>query len=387
MRPPFKSLINNLINSLAVVTAAALLGGCGGNGASSPAGSGGGGGGGGAGSGSGTQSARNPGPSALDPTGKYAYVVETQNRSIAQFGVNANGTLSALSPSTVAVGPGVGSIGSGTITTAHTATGDFAYVTDPTPGRIYQYRIGAGGALSSLNPAFVSTPNMWPIGIVPDPAGRYIYTVETHSTGGESRVNEYRISADGALTPANATADIGSQIVRIAISPDGQWIFTNNNSSATSTSSVKVVRVNADGTLTKMADSSLFDDAFWFAVSPDSKTLYVLGDQEIRAYRIDAGGALTPLGPPVATPSTDHFAMTPDGKFLYAPDEAAGGIAQYKVNADGSVTPLTPPTAPSAGPAQFVAISPDGKTLVASAKTKGAVYAYRINPDGALTAL
>lgn len=376
MRTPLKSLIS----TLSVVTAA-LLTGCGGNNGSVPPG------GGGTGSGSGTQSARNPGPSALDPTGKYAYVVETQNRSIAQLGVNADGTLSVLSPSTIAVGPGVGSIGSGTITTARTASGDFAYVTDPTPGRIYQYRIGAGGALSSLNPAFVSTPNMWPIGIVPDPAGRFIYTVETHSTGGESRVNEYRINADGTLTSANATPDIGSQIVRVAISPDGQWVFTNNNSSATSTSSIKVVRVNADGTLTKMPDSGIFDDAFWFAVSADSNALYVLGDGQIQAYRINAGGSLAPLGQPIATPAAEQFAMTPDGKFLYVPDVVAGGIAQYKVNVDGSLTPLTPPTAPSAGPAQFVAISPDGKTLVASAKTKGAVYAYRINPDGALTAL
>ncbi len=93
----------------------------------------------------------------VDPTGKYAYVANplTMAKAVYQFTVGTDGTLTAMSPAYVAAVT-AGSTGAACIQVD--ATGAYAYSTSGYPGStVTQYSIGAGGALTALTPASVTT--------------------------------------------------------------------------------------------------------------------------------------------------------------------------------------------------------------------------------------
>src|SRR6476469_3635089 len=88
---------------------------------------------------------------AAGPTSASSlYVVNLNDGSVSQYGVDAGGALSPLSPAVVPAGPGH-SVG-----IAITPDGRSVYVANS--ASISQYDIGPGGALTPKSPASVSTP-------------------------------------------------------------------------------------------------------------------------------------------------------------------------------------------------------------------------------------
>jgi DNA-binding beta-propeller fold protein YncE len=93
---------------------------------------------------------------AVDPVGRYVYVVDNGTCQVSQYAIGSDGTLAPLSPGTV--GAGNCASGDNILGVAVDPAGRFAYVPDEITGasNVLQYGIGSGGVLAPLSPAATS---------------------------------------------------------------------------------------------------------------------------------------------------------------------------------------------------------------------------------------
>lgn len=130
---------------------------------------------------------------AVDPSGQTLYGAGYNGTQLFLFKINADGTLTPLSPASVPTGQASQGV-------AVTPNGQFVYVSDDTtftaPGNIWQFKRNADGSVSALAPHTVPTQNS-PNLLTVDPAGTFLYVPAARS----DTVQVFRINADGTLTP------------------------------------------------------------------------------------------------------------------------------------------------------------------------------------------
>lgn len=139
-----------------------------------------------------------PGGITVDPTSSYAYLSNINGKSISEYGIGTDGTLSSLNPPSVASG-------TEPVFLAFEPTGKYAYEANYTvdfsaaPGTVSQYAVGTGGQLTPLQPTTVvaATGPGW---IAFDPFGKYAYVVNLGNGTLPGTVSEYAIGTDGDLT-------------------------------------------------------------------------------------------------------------------------------------------------------------------------------------------
>ena len=95
----------------------------------------------------------NPWLVVIDPIGKFAYWSNIFDDQVVQFNIGTDGVLTPMSQPTVDITP---SPGAEPALIAIDSTGRYAYVVSIGNGSVYQFQIGAGGALSPLGTASVS---------------------------------------------------------------------------------------------------------------------------------------------------------------------------------------------------------------------------------------
>ena len=238
-------------------------------------------------------SALNPRSIAIDPTGRFAYVVNegeipiggTGGNSISQYAIGASGELAPMAPATVTTGHLPGSI-------AIDPTGHYAYVTNNSDNTISQYTIGTDGALTPMSTPTVTT-GTHPFSVIADPTGPYVYCVNFN---GDS-VSQYAIGAGSALAPLGTpTVATGHIPDSMAVDPSGQYIYVTN-----------------------------------------------AGDLTVSQYSIMAGGALAPLNPAtVTTGNSSSIRIDATGHYVFL---ATGNtVSQYMIGAGGALVPLSPLT-------------------------------------------
>ncbi len=116
----------------------------------------------------------------VDPTGQFAYVANQLSDDVSQYGIEANGTLSALSPATVAAGSNPRSVTAG-------PTGEFVYVVNRLRSdAVFHYRIEASGTLTARSTRPAGT---LPESVAVDPSGQFAYVVNS----GSDDVSQYSI--------------------------------------------------------------------------------------------------------------------------------------------------------------------------------------------------
>ena len=139
-----------------------------------------------------------PGGITVDPTSSYAYLSNINGKSISEYGIGTNGTLSSLNPSSVASG-------TEPVFLAFEPTGKYAYEANYTvdfsaaPGTVSQYAVGTGGQLTPLQPTTV-VAGTGPGWIAFDPFGKYAYVVNLGNGTLPGTVSEYAIGTGGELT-------------------------------------------------------------------------------------------------------------------------------------------------------------------------------------------
>ncbi|MGO8867700.1 MAG: lactonase family protein [Alphaproteobacteria bacterium] len=249
------------------------------------------------------------GPVAVDPSGRFAYVVHTFDNTISAYTIDAGtGQLSPIG-SAVATGSSPGGI-------AVDPSGRFVYVTNYVDNTVSAYTIDAGtGALTAIyGSPFAGEPGPYhadPDSITVDASGRFAYVV----MDGLQTVWTYTIDANsGALTGTGPSVIVGGTPYSITADPAGQFVYVTCESGL---SPILAYAIDAStGALTAVAGSPFGvgpDFTTSLAVDPSGQFAYVanVAKSTISTYTIDAGsGALTATGSVVATGAEPLFVTT-----------------------------------------------------------------------------
>jgi len=284
---------------------------------------------------------------AMDPAGAYLYSINAGGGNISGFAITqASGMLSAvpgspfaggslLLPQSMAVDP----------------TGRFAYVTnsDPISTTVAGFAIDrATGALTAL------TGSPFSAGTAPamarmDPTGKYLYVTNAQS----NNVSGFAVDAiTGALMAVPGSPfSTGTDPTGLAIDPTGRYVYVAN----AVTSTVTAFRIDpATGSLTSIAGSpyaSTIPIPIVLAVDGTGAFLYAANrdaNNNVSAYSIDPStGALTSVRGSQFTAGVGPNDIEVDfsGKFLYvanAETGLSGDISVFGIDAaNGSLTQVS----------------------------------------------
>src|SRR5207237_1438328 len=123
----------------------------------------------------------------------FAYVANRFDNTVSQYNVGAGGALTPLSPSLVGAP-------STPVGVAVSPDGASVYVTGGNGNIVSQYDVDAGGALTPKSPATVAAGNR-PLGVAVSPNGASVYVTNLTSSSGNGDVFQYDVGAGGALAP------------------------------------------------------------------------------------------------------------------------------------------------------------------------------------------
>lgn len=276
----------------------------------------------------------------VDPTGRFAYVPNSNSNNISAFVINpTTGALSTIAGSPFAAGTEPISVGI-------TPSGNFAYAANLGAGTVSGYSVDqATGVLTALSgsPFAVATQ---PYCITIEPTGRFAYFPDEFS----GQVSGYSIDATtGALTViAGSPVTAGSNPYCVTVNHSGTFAYVPN---AGGSDSVFGFSINpTSGVLTPTAGSPYPVGTNFgpvsVAITPDGAFAYVANvlANSVSAFSIDsATGALTSLaGGPYSTGTTPNsISIDPTGRFLYAVNVRDNTVSGFSINAaTGALTPL-----------------------------------------------
>jgi 6-phosphogluconolactonase len=315
-------------------------------------------------------------------------------------------------------------------------------------GDVAQLHLESDGTLTPLSPATVAGPNPWGANsVLVDHSGPYLFASSTIGGSGPDVTNQYVIDSDGTLSPnGTPVVSVGGSL-QSSITPNGKFAITSTTV-AVGEAQLNTYSIGSSGTLT-LADQVSIPEAWStdpVATDPSGQFIYVLesygnpdtdfSGASILEYTIAANGMLTPLSPAYVAASdlADSVTVAPNG-FLYLPnldqgsvtvfwiDESTGQLANagsfatgtgtasspvsiafdptgayaYVVNsADNSVTQFTvnastgaltmngPDVPTGRGPVQ-VAVDPSGKFAFVTNANDGTISQFVISSTGRLT--
>jgi len=332
----------------------------------------------------------------------FAYVVNQSGATVSQLSISSNGALAALTspsvpcelrPNSLAVDP----------------SGKYLYVvnergaTSASYGSISQYTIGVDGSLAPMTPATIAN-DYGPSDIAVHPSGKYAYAITFYYPVGGMQlrsVAQYTIAADGTLAPISpgAVAITGSNPQFIAIHPSGNFLYVSDGSGVVDQYTIDPTT----GALSAMTPatvpfpfSTAGHTAFAITVHPSGKWVYVTDYYGgIAEYTIDAtSGALAPLGQTTVVGAAFQcaawIAVDPSGKYAYATNcgSTSEAISQYSVAPDGTLAAMTPASVAGASAGTNVQVDASGTHLYMTSGTSGSgnvVSQFSIGADGSLT--
>jgi 6-phosphogluconolactonase len=147
----------------------------------------------------------------VDPSGKFAYVPNNESGPADGFGISQYTIDSATGVLTQSATPAVAA-GNGPTSVAVDPSSKFAYVVNRNDNSVSQYTIdSSSGSLMPNTPATIATGTQ-PWRIMVDPTGKFAYVTNQ----GNASLSIYTLNSDGTLTAAG-TASTGNDPVSVAI--------------------------------------------------------------------------------------------------------------------------------------------------------------------------
>jgi DNA-binding beta-propeller fold protein YncE len=234
----------------------------------------------------------------VSPSGQFLYTTTTGaggSGHVHVASIAPDGTLTPVACSALNCAAGAEPAG-----LAITPSGRFAYVANSDDGTISAYSVNEDGSLRPLScPAPTCTGLSGPNGVTIDPAGRFLYVTAIS----DNKVAPFAIGDDGSLTPiacnpiANCATGLSPQ--DIAMAPSGRFVYTTNSAS----DSVSVLAVGADGSLSPVScnpatDCKTGDTPDGVGISPSGRFLYVSSagtSNNVTVFSVHDDGSLSPV--------------------------------------------------------------------------------------------
>jgi 6-phosphogluconolactonase (cycloisomerase 2 family) len=344
-----------------------------------------------------TTGAVDPQSIAVDPTGKFAYVMNNGcvggvGGYVSMYTINpATGALTSIAPPASTYGYG---FYAGSVTVD--SSGKFAYVTNS--GDVYDYGDGADGnlamytidastgALTSTGTIDGNCPGLcFPSSVVVDPSGKFAYVANGNTPGSAGSVFMYTInSATGALTSTGSIAT-GTNAVFVAVDPAGKFAYVANSNS----NDVSMYTINpTTGVLTSIGTIAAGTDPVSVVVDPSGKFAYVANSNsnDVSMYTINpTTGVLTSIGTIAAGTDPVSVVVDPSGKFAYVTNFSSNDISMYTINVTAGALTSIGTIATEQSPTS-IAIHPSGKFAYVTNSASNDVSIYSIDGvTGALT--
>ncbi len=254
----------------------------------------------------------------VTPSNQYLFV---PSGATSEFGIGSNGVL-APKPSPAVTGNSV----------AFTPNGNFAIIVNSNNATLSSYRLDSAGALTPIST--VATGGS-PEDTVVDRSGKFAYVSDTNN----DTVLEYSISTGGVLTPIGSVPAGGYNPRALVVSPNG-FLYCGNTSSG----SVTEFAINAStGTLSLVNSYSIWvqpqPGTLWMSFAPTGAYAYVGNGEEIAALTVDTStGGLTSNGT-ISNPYGELWGgVDPSGRFLFSAGEA-GMVSQFIISGSGTLIP------------------------------------------------
>jgi 6-phosphogluconolactonase (cycloisomerase 2 family) len=272
---------------------------------------------------------------AVDPTGTFAYVANTNSADVVTYAVAPSGLLSVFG--TISTGaPGVNLPYSATMD----PSGTYLYVGSDVlnaPGSIQVFAIN-GGILTAVGAPYSTGNGNTPLRTAIDADDQFLYAPYPY----DGYVGGYGIEPNGVLAviggaPFEFQAGIPTNApYGIAIYPGGGYLYLSDFLAGT----VTAYAYNSDGTLTELATPlPVGAQPESVAVDPSGRFLYVAntGDGTVTAFNISATmGTLTLIGSVpasgAASVSSTAVSVDPSGQFVYVSNGDAATISAFKIN-------------------------------------------------------
>jgi 6-phosphogluconolactonase len=227
------------------------------------------------------------------PSGKFAYVVNQNDRTISTYNINqTTGALTALpvTPATTGTEP---------YQMVITLSGDFAYIVDPTSQviAVYMYSINqTTGIITNLGLPVAAGQDAYAIAL--DPNGKYAYVANYGDIPGS--ISMYSILNTGILAPLTPPTvnDAGDGPFPITVDPFGKFAYVNTYND--NPSKVLVYRIDpVTGLLTQQfSTATAGGEPYAIIFTPAGNFAYVVnyGDNNISMFRVNQNnGTLFPL--------------------------------------------------------------------------------------------
>jgi YVTN family beta-propeller protein len=289
-----------------------------------------------------TYDADSPGSMAVDPSGKFVYVANPGDPwspdygSVSMYSINA--TTGALTYTGMLSGNCPGLCFPSPV--AVEPSGKFAYVASGGAGfpfKVEMYTIDATtGALASIGSIAAGG---FPSSVAVDPAGKFVYLATENATSGSAdSLSLYAINAmTGALTSVGTIA-AGIDPVSVAVDPAGNFAYVTNSGS----NDVAMYTINATtGALTSIGTIAAGTDPVSVAVDPAGNFAYVAnsGSNDVSMYTINSTtGSLTLIGMIAAGLSPTSIAIHPSGSFAYVTNSGSNDVSMYSIGTTGTLT-------------------------------------------------
>jgi 6-phosphogluconolactonase (cycloisomerase 2 family) len=284
-----------------------------------------------------TGSTATPGPAAIavDPNGKYVYVLNATEATITEFSIGTMGELTPLTttlaastlptstqlptstPPTVITPGGQPPVLAGQI--AVDPAGRFLFVTSPVSNTVTQYSIDAATGALTVSPAAPLMTGTTPIGIAINPASSDLYVANSGDSRGD--LSQFSLSSTGLapLTPPTVMT-FGANPSFVAIDPTGKYLYESDNYAGMA-GTISQYTIGTTGALTLMRVNSVGAGSSpqWITVDLTGQYVYVINtfDGTVGQYMITPAnsttsgaipGALTML---TAGPVTGNGLSTP----------------------------------------------------------------------------
>ena len=211
---------------------------------------------------------------------KLAYVANWNSGNVSTFGVNSDGSVTALLPPTVA--------GQHPHTINVDPAARFVYVANHESDFLSGYTVNkTTGALTPV-PAATLTTGESPHASVFDKSGKFLYVVNGIAT---AQITANIVNADGTLTRIGAPIPTGAHSHNLGIDPSGRFIYVGSQDS----NQIFAFAVNqSTGGLTQIAGSPYAGTSGPLDAVVDQTTQFAYisnSGGEIEAFMIDPAGA------------------------------------------------------------------------------------------------
>ena len=274
---------------------------------------------------------------------------------------------------------------------------DFLYVTSSkqNPGQVSVYSVDSeSGALIPIQDSPYSSGGRNPVADATSPNGKNLYVIN-HD---DNTVVTFGIGTDGKLYPQQTCNTPGSYPMQLAVNPAGTYLYIvetyqpNYSNTIPGPGALVIFPIESSGNLgtssgscTTVANGTLpyvavGNNPVGVNVLANGNYVYVVNENDatIQGFQIGSTGAVTAVGTYKVGVSPNALASDPTARFIYVTDGASNQVVGFLIQTNGTLLPMEVPFSAGNLPDAIVT-DPRGQYVIVANYNSNTISAFSIN--------